>query len=206
MATRFDSNILMAARRLHDERSDATSGGDGNLRFTSALLVKYENQAIRDITKEQYLKFLDNFRSVMPEMVKLSAAITPTYVASIGEAVVPTDCWIALEVAKSDLSLYYNYFTKDPLKVQVGRDPFVVPTTTKPFWTQETKTDGTRIVKTFGPTAGDVKIYYVVQMTDMIAGAGQTVDIPLSPVWDGEIIERMVAFGLADSSHPLAQG
>lgn len=193
-ATRFGANILTAARRLHDERSVAEAAGDSTHRYTSALLCKYQNQAIRDIIRELYLQYGNKLVTVLPEMIVESGDIT----LSSGLGNLPAECWVVLEAAKSDYSLYYTKIDQDVLKVKAARDPLLAPSGSKPAFYQI----GLTIQVLPTSVTGPARAFYVRQPAD-VATDGST-EVPLANVWDGEIVRRMVEFGLADAKSSIA--
>lgn len=198
MATRFDANIVSAARRLHDRRTAAHLDSlETSLRYSETLLVSYQNRAIRDVIKETYQTAGDAFSAIMPEMIKVSPATNVTN----GVITNPADAWIIMEIAKSDYSWYATRITHNILKVLAGRDAMLAPTVSKPaFYQTSTQT----LIIPLSITGVQAVISYIPQPSDMVAGSGQTSDIPISPVWDGEIVDRMVAMGTADAKSSLA--
>ena len=66
-STRFGANILTAAQRLHDNRTVAESSGDGASRYTSDLLRRYQNTAIKDIIRDE----VDNWRDLKAKNIKV---------------------------------------------------------------------------------------------------------------------------------------
>lgn len=193
---RFDANIILAAKRLHDNRTAASSDpSESTFRYSQTLLTQYQNYAIRDMVKETYLKYGDKFDSVMPEMTSESGDIPITN----GVGTVPTDCWIVLEASKSDYTLYSTKIVENNLKVKAGRDAMIQPTSTRPGFYQ---TGRTIVILPLTITGVNFRIWYIQQPADMVAG--NTTEIPVSPMWDGEIVERMVAMGVADAKTSVA--
>lgn len=193
--TRFDKNITTAAVRLHDNRVQAE--GDPNestLRYSKVILAKYENQAIRDTIKDAYLKYGDRFDLVMPEMTKESDNITLTS----GVGTLPTDCWIVQECSKSDYSWYAQRLRLSPLKAKAGKDAMQPVSESKPRFYQT----GTQIIVLPTTITGPAHIWYILQPQDLTPG-GST-EISISPFWDGEIVERMIAMGIADAKSSIA--
>lgn len=191
---RFGANILHAARKLHDNRAVAEASGDGTLRYSSAILCQYQNLAIRDIIREQYLQHQEKLIKVMPEMVIESADIT----LSSGLGTLPTDCWVVLEAAKSDYSIYYTKIDQDVLKVKASRDPLLAPSSSKPAFYQI----GLQIQVLPTSVTGPARAFYVRQPADVATDAAG--EVPLANVWDGEIVRRMVQYGLADAKSSIA--
>jgi hypothetical protein len=191
---RFDANIVTAAKRLHDNRATAHLADESAMRYTEALLVAYQNQAIRDTIRDTYLQHGDRFDRIMPEMSSESTDVTLT--SGVGN--VPTDCWIVLEAAKSDYSIYYTRIDVNPLKVKANRDALMLPSNSRPVFYQAGRT----IVVLPTTVTGPARLWYIQQPQDMTVA--NATDIPISPMWDGQIIERMVAFGLADAKSSVA--
>jgi hypothetical protein len=201
MATpRFNANILTAAKRLHDRRT-ATSADplESELRYSIALMTAYQNRAIKDIVQDVYLKYLDQMHLVMPEMLAVSAALTLT----TGAVAAPTDCWIILECAKSDFTVYFHLLGTDARLLSLGgKHPHITPSATNPYFYQE-NVSGVRTLKTLGLTTGDVKVFYVAVPADIAVDGAS--DIPLNPIWDGSIVNKMVEFGLRDAGSSIPE-
>ena len=194
--SRFDKNITTAAVRLHDPRTMAVGDpAEASYRYSLALLSKYQNFAIRDTVREAYLKFGDGFEQVMPEMVNDYADVTITD----GVGNLPLDAWIVLEVAKTDYSWYAWRVRENVLKVLCGRDAMLQPTLTKPAFYQT----GLQIRLLPNTLSGlNVRLWYIRQPADITAGPAAV--IPVSPMWDGEIVARMVQMGIADAKSSIA--
>lgn len=194
--SRFDKNITTVGVRLHDNRVQADGdSGESTFRYSKTLLTKYENQAIRDTIRETYLKYGDKFDSVMPEMTSESTDIT----LATGVGTLPADCWIVLECAKNDYSWYAHRIKENNLKVKAGKDAMLpANVVTRPVFYQT----GLTIVVLPTSITGPARIWYIQQPQDLAIGAGTV--IPISPMWDGEIVERMVAMGLADAKSSIA--
>lgn len=192
---RFAANIITAARRLHDNRTVAESSGDGTLRYSSDLLRQYQNMAIRDLVKDLYLQHGANVDSVIPELVSESGDITLTNNAGN----MPADGWIILEASKNDYTLYYEKIDTNPLKVKNNRDPLIQPTASRPYFYQVGKT---LQVLPVTPNLGPARIWYLQTPAD--TALDSVGEVALLPVWDGEIVNRMFAFGIADAKTSLA--
>jgi hypothetical protein len=195
--SRFDANIITAAIRLHDPRTTAhLDSNETTLRYSETALVKYQNVAIRDTIKDVYLNHTPDFDSIMPEMTSESADIA----VNSGIIIVPSDCWIVLECAKSDYTWYARRIARNTMKVKAGRDALLIASASKPLFYQ---TGRTVVVLPLTITSVNARLWYIQQPSDMTAG--NATDIPISPMWDGEIVERMVAMGTADAKSSIAQ-
>lgn len=193
---RFDANIVTAGNRLHDNRTLATADPlETTLRYSATLLTKYQNAAIRATIRDAYLRDPENFALVMPEMIGISGTIALTS----GVGTLPTDCWVVLEVSKSDYTWYAWRIRDNRLKVLAGRDGMIQPTATKPAFYQ---TATTIVVLPTSITGVNAVISYVKLLADMTIN--NSTDIPISTYWDEEIVERMVAMGNADAKSSIA--
>lgn len=196
---RFDRNCILIANRLHDPRT-AVSGDplESSMRYPIALLVKYQNFAIRDVIRDLYKQYgPKNFDKIMPEMQSESGDIT--LASGLGDfSVSQPDCWIVLEVSKNDYSWYATRIDMDTLKVKAGRDPMLTPSLTHPVFYQL----GTKIQVLPTGITGPAHMWYIQQPVDMTVA--NSTDIPYSPAWDTEIIERAVAMGVSDAKSAIA--
>jgi hypothetical protein len=196
---RFDANVIAAARRLHDKRTDATSSGDTGMRYTSALLAAYQNNAIRDIVRDTYKALGPGIKTAMPEMLSLKEGAQP----SSGIVSISTTTWMVLEVQNSAKTVrpFQPLGNADFLTVRSGFHPIIKPSATVPYFTQI----GQKLYL-LGLTGSDVDIVAVRNHVDIVPGQSTGDDIQLAPMWDSEIIERMAAFGLADAKSSIAVG
>jgi hypothetical protein len=193
-STRFGANILTAAQRLHDNRTVAESSGDGASRYTSDLLRRYQNTAIKDIIRDLYTQYHEKVDQVIPEMVSESGDIA--LVAGLGTLQAGT--WIVLEAAKSDYTLYYNKIDRNPMKIKTGRDPMLTPTAGHPVFYQI----GLTIQVLPTTVAGPAHTWALMVPPDTaldVAG-----EVALAAVWDSEIVKRMVDYGLQDAKTSIA--
>lgn len=194
MATRFNQNILDAARRLKEARTDATSSGDTEMRYSSALLTTYQNRAILDVVKSVFEKVGRlGFSTVMPEMVKgnLTASLTSPIGGGAGVFSMPVDAWTFLEVFDLTGSKIVKRIDADVVKVINSLDPLLVPSATQPIYYE---TMGTLV--TYPALTSVVGRYIFVHPTMTTAS---TTDIYINPSYDGEIVDRMVQAGLQDT-------
>jgi hypothetical protein len=193
-STRFGANILTAARRLHDNRSVAESSGDGDSRYTSDLLRRYQNTAIKDVIRDLYTQYHDKVDQVIPEMVSESGNIA--LVAGLGT--LQDGTWIVLEAAKSDYSLYYTKIDRNPMKIKTARDPMLTPTALHPVFYQI----GLTIQVLPTTVTGPCHTWALMVPPDTLLDA--TGEVALASVWDSEIVKRMVDYGIQDAKTSIA--
>jgi len=158
--TKFNTNIINAARSLKDRRTNPSAAGDTGMRYTSALLAYYQNKAVRAFIAEQLAALgVTAFCEKFPELVKTSDVLT---VAS-GKVAKPSDALWVLSVAKSDYTLWYDRVEEnDVVSVQTGRNAMVVPSASRPvFW------DQAGYVNTLGLTSGNIVCRYIVSPNDL---------------------------------------
>jgi len=154
--------ILKAARKVQEYRTSAAIGGDSaTFRFTSADWTDYINRAVRKYLKERLdLLGVEGFRVLYPEYEKPSGVLT----LAAGAVAKPSDALVILNLAKSDLSIFYEMLPRERITaVQTGRDTEIVPSATKPvFWEEE------GFIKTLGLTTGNVVARYIKTHTDVL--------------------------------------
>lgn len=181
---RFDAAIVAVSRRMNDA---------SNTRWSETLVAGFLNEAIRDIYKETYMKFGSDIYYQMPDICKLSGDTTVT----AGTFVMAADQWIVLEIKPKTGALYYRRITHNLLKVIQGLDGIIQPSSSKPYFYQLG-----RSIFTLGVTSDTVHVLYVQQPADMTKAFAT--DIPLSPNFDGEIIQRATAKALAEMKSAVA--
>ena len=134
--TRFNDNVLAATSRVKDARSDPTSAGDANHRWTSAQWARYENQSIRDLLIEWIQKAgLEGFQIMFPEYVKTGTTLVP----SSGAVAKPTDAFRILDLKDTSTGLI-KFRVLDPKLIQdvvTGQDGDIVPSPTVPYFYEE---------------------------------------------------------------------
>ncbi|GEM_PF-6769254 len=132
--TRFNNNILLAARRLQDVRTDPSPTGDSGRRHKSALLQDYQNRAIREIIFDAYKSLGRGFGSMIPEYVRTSGILT----VSGAQATRPADSWIVTELIDSAKTLKFVPISDDEVfDVTVGKRTLIVPSNSRPCFYQE---------------------------------------------------------------------
>ena len=95
ITTRFNTNILTAARKLQASRTVATAAGDASQRLTSARLADYENTAIRRILLEEYSSLgIPGFVATLPWYVRTS----PEVIVTGQPTDLPADGWMVESV------------------------------------------------------------------------------------------------------------
>lgn len=132
--TRFNTNIVTAARRLQNQRTTAAATGDDGGRYSSALLSDYQNRGIRNLLQELYAKLGMGFGDAIPEMMRNSNIIPMT----AGRFTKPLDAYHVMELVRSDYSTKFYKLPDDRIEqVKAGRAPDITPTVNRPvFWEQ----------------------------------------------------------------------
>jgi hypothetical protein len=135
--TRFNANILAAARRLNDPRTDASSVGDTGKRYTSALLTDYQNRVVLEIVQQSIKEFESSPGLVLvlfPEYAKQSGVLT-----LVSNAVAkPSDAIAITELMKSDGTIYFTPIKQDEVQAIItGADGLNVPSATHPVYWEE---------------------------------------------------------------------
>lgn len=189
---RFSANILKAARRLSDPRVTAGESDTGH-RYTAAILTAYQNDAIKSIVAELIREKGIEVARDLPELIKTSTGLTVT----TGAASLPADSAKAVEVYSSTQYYWPIPLNSSPAKAASGSDPFITPSATRPYWYEEGQQ-----IKVLGGATANIYVRYVQAPADLaIAGA---TEVQLSGLWDTEIVNRMVKFGIADMKGALA--
>jgi hypothetical protein len=134
MATsRFNANILAAAARVKDRRTTAASSDDSGKRFKTADWEKYQNRAIKDIVIETYSEHGAVAARIIPELVVTSGNIA----VATGVGVYPSDAWLFIDLALSDMSKYIQLIHQDVTRIRAGRDAIITPSATHLYAYQE---------------------------------------------------------------------
>lgn len=165
--TRFNSLILESARRLKDERTDPSSGGDTGRKYNSALLTQYANRAIRDFLVETYKQIgEDLFVGLFPELVRESGALSLTS----GVVAKPTDAWFVFDLIKSDDTVRFEKIPQEKIfSIRAGKAGLYNASATHPKFFEE---EGN--IKTLGVTTGDVKARYIKTHQDIAVNINTT--------------------------------
>jgi len=158
--TRFNANILAAAGRLKDRRTDPSATGDANMRFSSDRLADYQNKAIKDIIVQQYGQLGPKFADVFPELIRTFSPLTTDVT---GIVALPMDCWKVIEASKWDKSQYYYAFKEDPLSVENNKDGLIVPAVDAVYWYQQY-----RELHVLPAAAYTVAIRYLMHPADLL--------------------------------------
>lgn len=179
---RFSNNILKAARKLQDPRTLVTDNGS---RFTSAVMVDYENRAIMEFLRDKYKELGVEFAKTIPEYVKTSSPIP----ISSGKITRPTDCWVLLDVLASDNSKEYDSIGDRKVSdVLTGRDGLFLPDSSNPLFYEE----GNYIYILPSTVTGNIILRYIKKHTDIVISSGASGDGNYSPL--------IGSFTLADKS------
>jgi len=129
-STRFNANILAAARKLKDKRVSPTSSDDSGKRYTSTVLAYYQNRAIAGMVKEAHSQFGDKIGEYLPQVVKRTGVLGFTS----GHLKTPEE-WRFIELVTSDGLTVFNRISGDIIKIISGRDPVIQPSEDHPvFW------------------------------------------------------------------------
>lgn len=158
--TKFNANIIEAARRLKSARTSAGPSEDSTKKYSSALLTQYENRAVRDLLKELYEALGDKgFGDVVPEYIATSPALT----LASGIVAKPADAWHITDLLKSDRTVKFHKIPSLEVEnVRSGQDGLIVPSATRPvFWEEGPN------IYTLGLTTGDVIARYVKTHQDI---------------------------------------
>jgi hypothetical protein len=152
--TILNSLIIQASRMIQEYRTDAGTGGDSNKRFKSSNWTDYTNRALRDLLRDKLAQLgSKQFAEQFAEYIKTSGVLT---VVS-GSVSKPSDALWVLEVAKSDLSIWYDRVPEEEvMSVKTGRNMMIVPTSTKPVFWEENGS-----INTLGLTAGNIVARYI---------------------------------------------
>ena len=135
--TRFNSNIVLASRRMKVIRADAGPGSDSGSRFTSQMWSDYENRAIRDLITAEYTA--GRISQTMPEYVKETAPFQITgSILYPGSVLKTPEQWHFLELMYTGTTgnpLMFSPLKRDVLRITNGLDGLVIPSYTHPvFW------------------------------------------------------------------------
>jgi len=194
MGARFNQNILGAARRLKDQRTDATGSGDtdvnGNsFRYSSVLLSEYQNRAIKDIVEESLASLGRNqFQKVMPEMVQQQGLQLS---AGGSTATRPSDCLSILEMVEP--AGIRTRIDVDVLKITNQLDQLNSVDSTDLWYV-----DGGTDILFYPPVTSTAPSMRYVRVHPTLDATSNT-DILLNPSWDGKIVDRMVDLALKDT-------
>lgn len=214
MATpRFNANILTAAARLQDRRTDPTSAGDAGMTFISSRLAGYQNEAIRDMVLEMYKSLGSKIVDVIPELVKESSVLTLVG----GEVAKPSDAWMFLDLRTDDELIVFTKLTKEIGRVKAGKT-ILNPDDDPVFW----ESDGKLFVLPVDYAGAEVLGYYVVTPEDIepstvSAGAGgangtggsyvaatKTLTCTVTPIFSASMVGKKVVF--ADAANNVYVG
>lgn len=133
ITTRFNTNILTAARKLQASRTVATAAGDASQRLTSARLADYENTAIRRILLEEYSSLgIPGFVATLPWYVRTSPEVIVT-----GPPIdLPADGWMVESVVAAGVK-FRHALPHQIAGILAGTERVLVPSAAEPVWWQE---------------------------------------------------------------------
>lgn len=134
ITTRFNANILKAARALQSRRTTATAAGDAGERYTSARLSDYQNHAIRRILLEE-LAAAGSVRG-LTERLPWYVSTTPSVAVSGASTPVPADGWL-VESVTGALKKFRHAPDRTVAGILAGTEKVLVPTAAEPVWWQE---------------------------------------------------------------------
>jgi hypothetical protein len=185
---RFNRNLLAAARRLKDQRTDPTSSGDVAMRYSSALLTYYQNRAVSDVFQSAIKNGKDLVDELVPESIFFRTVETQSGIADI-----PDDIFELLEVSSATAPLTrYHHLVGDIAKVEDGGDPLFLQGYT-PYWFLS---GGSLYIRPW-EALNLVIIRYIKDPGDITVNGSS--DLSLLPKWDGQIVDRMVELALKDT-------
>ncbi len=162
--TKLNQIITDVARLLKHPITLATDDTDltGNASpYTSTLLTRYVNNAVRDLLLENYRSYGDRaFMELFPEYVKTSGVLT----LAAGVVQKPTDAFLVLNMKLSDNSVFFTRIKQSVVEdIRSGKEKLIVPSATSPvFW------DEAGSIYTLGLLAGDVVMRYIVTHQDIL--------------------------------------
>lgn len=201
--TRFNANILRAARKVGQARTSAGTSSDTNNRVSSALWSEYQNNAIRKIIRDAFQSQGEQAVLQIPEYVKESGSL----VLTSGYVEVPTDLWFDLAVKNAAGTLIYRRVPpKDLPAVLAGKHGIYIPSATKPYYYLE----GTKIYVLPVALTDNIIVKYIkrhdsITVNEETAGLGNYMTAA-SGVWayaTNEITATMnVSFSANDVNKP----
>jgi hypothetical protein len=162
--TKFNSILMDVATRLKSPRAYATYDVDlnGNASvYTSALLTKHINRAIRDLLKEKYESMGDAvFMESFPEYVRTSGVLT----LAAGVVAKPVDAFMVVGMSVSTYAVKFDHVKQTIVDdIRTGREKQIVPSATRPvFW------DESGVINSLGLLAGNVVMKYIVTHQDIV--------------------------------------
>jgi len=136
ITTRFNTNILVTARKFQGKRTTATPTGDPGERLSSARLADYENQAIRRILLENYIATGSPaaFAEKIPWYVKTTLGV----VFNGTSAPLPADGWMVESITTPDGKKFRRALQHQVAGILSGTERILVPTADEPvFWQEE---------------------------------------------------------------------
>jgi hypothetical protein len=191
---RFDANILAAARRLQDARTSAAASDDANKRYLSALLVVYENDAIRDILAEM-IALKDPGLEKIPQYLQRSSPITIT----LGVGARPTTAQFIISLKDTaNGKIFTRVLPGDIHLLETDRDTMLQASTDRPVFYEL----GTDLIISPAAAATEVQALMVINHVDLTVA--NATDVSLHPYWDATIRDKMVQRAIRDGAGNLA--
>jgi len=202
--TKLNSVIVAVARKLQDERTDASASSDTGTVYHSVLLTEYANRAVRDLLREKFLALgKEGFAGLLPEYIVESAALT----LDAGSVAKPVGAWFVLDLYKSDKTIKFEPLEPDEvgsvLTSEAGLDN---ATASRPKFYEE----GSNI-KTLGLTSGNVIARYIKAHQDLTVITGASGDgksssdtaayTATTKTWDADIYNTFAV--AADAGKPM---
>lgn len=198
--TRFDWNIIKVARRLKDKRVDTApplSSSDTGLRYSNALLTTYENQAIRDLILDRFMK--GSVETEIPEYVKqIGTSLVPN--ATTGVAAKLAEQWRILDLITDDYKVPFTRLVGvSPMEVRSGRHGIIKPVYTMPvYWDETGQITVLPVTADQGGTQWSLTGRYVQVHQDITIDTG-ALDVTVNAIYDAEIQDRMFKMAMADT-------
>ena len=173
----FNGLIITASQRLKDARTDPTVNGDIGRRYSSSLLQKYANQAVRDLLLAQLNASSDKFSADFSDYVKPGnqLALTQTTTGGVTYGIVPTPAEAFLVISlQTTAGVKFRHLKATEIQdVKLGVDGLIVPSATNPVFWEENGS-----IWTLGVVTGNVIPRYVrthqdITVSTSAAGAGK---------------------------------
>lgn len=160
ITTRFNNNILRAARKLQSRRSTASAAGDAGERYTSARLTDYENDAIRRIMLEDLtLLGVSNFSERFPWLT----STTPEIAVTGTSTPLPADGWRVASVFGAGKK-FRHAPDASVAGILAGIEKVLAPTAEEPVFWQE----GDNVIFRPSLSAEVLQMRYVRRHVDLV--------------------------------------
>jgi hypothetical protein len=134
MTARFNQNIIVAANRVQDRRTDPSALGDTGRRYKSLDWQAYQNRAIREIIFDTFKALGAKFGNMVPEYMRTSGDLP----VIANRTVRPVDAWIVTEAMDTAHKARVQVLGDDEIiDVIVGKNTLITPTDKRPVLYQE---------------------------------------------------------------------